>query len=213
MRLTTHAPRHPDNNDIIHLPRFMPPYQATLLFKVLDEHVTWTTEAERISTGVIQPLNRKMAYMATQVRPYEYAGNRIPGQPRMPKLLDLNDHLCRSLGAELGISDGYFNSVLLNHYADGKDTIDWHADKEPQLGEDPMILMVNLGATRIFKMKQIKADEGQERRKVDVKLENGDVLVMLVGCQKRWLHAIKGEPLVTEPRISLTFRRVIETLS
>ena len=39
-----------------------------------------------------------------------------------------------------------FNAVLLNLYRDGRDGMGWHADDEPELGRNPVIASVSLGA-------------------------------------------------------------------
>ena len=39
-----------------------------------------------------------------------------------------------------------FNSVLINFYRDGKDRVAWHSDDEKELGENPIIGSVSLGA-------------------------------------------------------------------
>lgn len=68
----------------------------------------------------------------------------------------------------------HFNSVLLNLYRDGRDGVAWHADDEPELGPEPTIGSVSLGATRRFHLRP--RDRSSETVSVD--LEHGDVLVM-----------------------------------
>ena len=46
-----------------------------------------------------------------------------------------------------------FNCVLVNLYRDGKDSNGWHADNEPELGKNPAIASLSLGATRRFDLK------------------------------------------------------------
>ena len=41
-----------------------------------------------------------------------------------------------------------FNSVLINYYRDGKDRVAWHSDDEKELGQNPVIGSVSLGAER-----------------------------------------------------------------
>ena len=52
-----------------------------------------------------------------------------------------------------------FNSVLLNLYRDGRDSVSWHADNEPGLGRDPVIASLSLGAVRRFQLKHRRLDE------------------------------------------------------
>jgi alkylated DNA repair dioxygenase AlkB len=97
-----------------------------------------------------------------------------------------------------------FNSVLLNLYRDGRDGMGWHSDDEPELGPDPVIASVSLGATRRFRMRHRK----QRGETMGIDLEHGSVLLMRGPTQHRWLHAV---PKTTRPvgeRINLTFRLV-----
>jgi alkylated DNA repair dioxygenase AlkB len=43
--------------------------------------------------------------------------------------------------------------VLANLYRDGNDTMGWHSDDEPELGAQPIIASLSLGATRKFVLK------------------------------------------------------------
>lgn len=93
--------------------------------------------------------------------------------------------------------------MLLNLYENGKDEIRWHSDKEDQLGDEPVIACVNLGATRKFHF--LEKETGNKKF---YNVANGDLLIMGDQCQKKFLHAILKEKDVTEPRISLTYRKV-----
>ena len=46
-----------------------------------------------------------------------------------------------------------FNSVLLNLYRDGRDSVSWQADDEPGLGRNPVIASISLGAIRRFQVR------------------------------------------------------------
>jgi len=94
--------------------------------------------------------------------------------------------------------------VLLNLYEDGKDEIGWHFDKEKQLGPEPLIVCLNLGAGRKFSFKN-KVDKTLIK---EYWVQAGDLLVMGRECQKNWFHAILKDLSITQPRISLTFRWV-----
>ncbi len=49
-----------------------------------------------------------------------------------------------------------FNSVLLNRYRSGMDSMGWHADHEPELGAQPVIASVSLGVARTFDLRHNK---------------------------------------------------------
>ena len=46
-----------------------------------------------------------------------------------------------------------FNSVLINLYRNGKDSVAWHSDDEIMLGITPTIASVSLGEVRKFEMR------------------------------------------------------------
>jgi alkylated DNA repair dioxygenase AlkB len=95
-----------------------------------------------------------------------------------------------------------FNSVLLNLYRNGADSVAWHADDEPELGINPVIASVSFGETRIF---QFKHQENQAL-KSQIALENGSLLLMQGTTQHKWLHQIPKTTKILKPRINLTFR-------
>ena len=69
-----------------------------------------------------------------------------------------------------------FNSVLINYYRDGKDRVAWHSDDEKELGQNPIIGSVSLGAERKFKLrhKQYKTNG----LKHEILLRHGSFLLM-----------------------------------
>jgi alkylated DNA repair dioxygenase AlkB len=94
-----------------------------------------------------------------------------------------------------------FNSVLLNLYRDGEDSMGWHRDNEPEM-DTSVIASVSFGAARKFKLKERKSGE-----KLDVLLESGSLLVMR-DLQENWLHSIPKSKKCKDPRINLTFRKI-----
>ena len=94
-----------------------------------------------------------------------------------------------------------FNSVWVNYYRGGRDSVAWHSDR---IGVDPanaVVAIVSLGGPRRFLLKP--AGGGRSR---SFTLASGDLLVMGGSCQQDWEHSI---PKVASapPRMSVTFRR------
>ena len=104
-----------------------------------------------------------------------------------------------------GLLNETFNSVLVNLYRDGHDSMGWHADDEPELGAAPVIASVSLGASRELRLRQ--ADD--HARTVTVRLDNGSLLVMRGNSQRDWQHSLPKRKKVLEPRINLTFRAIV----
>jgi alkylated DNA repair dioxygenase AlkB len=98
-----------------------------------------------------------------------------------------------------------FNSVLLNLYRDGRDSVGWHADNEPGLGSEPVIASLSLGAVRRFQLKH-RTDRAA---RVALDLPNGSCLVMRGKTQQYWRHQLPKTRAPVGPRINLTFRRMV----
>ncbi len=95
-----------------------------------------------------------------------------------------------------------FNSVGLNLYRDGRDSVAPHNDHLDEIRKGFPIALLSLGAARRM---TIRAKE-PPRRAVHVDLEPGSLLVMDYATQLHYTHAV---PKTTEPvgeRISLAFR-------
>jgi len=97
-----------------------------------------------------------------------------------------------------------FNSVLLNYYRDGNDSVAWHSDKENVLGKRPVIASVTFGQVRSFDIRR-KTDH---KEIYSVRLEHGSFLLMKAGLQEAFEHRIAKSSRPMKPRINLTFRTV-----
>ncbi|HTD98943.1 MAG TPA: alpha-ketoglutarate-dependent dioxygenase AlkB [Mucilaginibacter sp.] len=98
-----------------------------------------------------------------------------------------------------------FNSVLLNYYRDGNDSVAWHSDRESVLGKNPVIASVSFGQVRSFDIRN-KQDHSE---KYSVRLEHGSFLLMKAGLQEHWEHRIAKSTKPMKARVNLTFRVVI----
>jgi alkylated DNA repair dioxygenase AlkB len=97
--------------------------------------------------------------------------------------------------------------VLVNRYRDGRDSMGWHADAEPELGEDPPLATLSLGTVRRFLLKPRRASAGAERRVFE--LGPGSLLLMTGATQRHYVHCLPRAAGVADERLSLTFRRVL----
>lgn len=123
---------------------------------------------------------------------YRYSGRTFQPSPFTKKLNEINNLLKDRLGLN-------FNSVLVNYYRDGKDSISWHSDDEPQI-DGKCIASISLGGARRFCLRNKKTKEKQE-----LELGNGDLFLMM-DLQREWEHAIPKTSKKVEPRMNLTFR-------
>ena len=98
-----------------------------------------------------------------------------------------------------------FNTVLLNYYRDGNDSVAWHSDKESIMGSQPIIASVSFGQIRSFDIR----GKTNHREKYSVRLEHGSLLLMKSGLQEHWEHRIAKSVKPMKARVNLTFRFVI----
>jgi len=94
--------------------------------------------------------------------------------------------------------------VLLNLYRGGRDSMGWHSDDEPELGAEPVIASLSLGATRDFSLRQKKPGA----QKIKMALPSGSLLVMSGRLQHCWQHQLPKTQLPVGERINLTFRLI-----
>jgi alkylated DNA repair dioxygenase AlkB len=97
-----------------------------------------------------------------------------------------------------------FNSVLLNYYRDGNDSVAWHSDNETALGTHPVIGSVSFGQVRSFDIR----NKGDHRLKYSIRLESGSLMIMKGDLQVNWDHRIAKSGRPMRERINLTFRTV-----
>ena len=100
--------------------------------------------------------------------------------------------------------DASFTTVLLNLYRDGKDSNGWHADNEPELGKNPVIASVSLGAPRFFHLRH----NHDPKQRYKLFLEHGSLLLMGGVTQHFWKHQVAKTTKKVGPRINLTFRKI-----
>jgi alkylated DNA repair dioxygenase AlkB len=95
-----------------------------------------------------------------------------------------------------------FNSVGLNLYRDGRDSVAPHNDHLNELREGYPIALLSLGATRRM---TVRAKE-KPPRVIHADLEPGSLFVMDYATQIHYTHAIPKTSEAVGERISLAFR-------
>ncbi|AOE50422.1 alpha-ketoglutarate-dependent dioxygenase AlkB family protein [Kangiella sediminilitoris] len=176
---------------------YLGPQQAIDFYNKLYKQVDWQKETLWIF-GEERLVPRLVAWYGDPEAEYRYSGKLHKPLPWIRPLQDIKEQLEQTLGC-------CFNSVLCNLYRDGSDSMGWHADDERELGSNPVIASVSLGAKRAFHLKHKKNPKLRHK----MSLTSGSLLVMQGATQKFWLHQVPKEPKITEARINLTFRKVI----
>jgi alkylated DNA repair dioxygenase AlkB len=131
--------------------------------------------------------------------PYRYSGQTLEPRASPPALEAVTQRVSKRVGVD-------FNHVLVNRYRDGRDSMGWHADDEPELGDQPPIATFSLGAPRTFRLKPRR---GAAAERLEYELRSGSLLIMSGATQHHYVHSIPKQHGCTEERISLTFRRVL----
>jgi alkylated DNA repair dioxygenase AlkB len=181
-----------DGGTVLYDETFFDREQADEAFDRLRQNVSWGQEV-----GRGRPFPRLTAWYADAGLVYSYSGVTHRGAGWSAEVRQIKDRVQAESGAE-------FNSLLLNLYRGGRDSIGFHSDAEPELGTNPVVASVSLGAERRFILKHKQTGE-----KLKFQLGHGSLLVMGGTCQHHWLH---GVPKTDEPvgeRINLTFRKII----
>ena len=174
---------------------------ANALYENLLNELPWQSDIVTLF-GKTHVTTRQIVWMGDHDVSYHYSGQTRRAIPWTKQMLHVKRHIEQQLSSS-GINVD-FNSCLLNYYPSGEDGMGYHADDERELGEQPVIASLSLGATRKFVFKHKKTQD-----KVELYLESGQLIVMHGDTQDFWKHTITKTKTVASGRISLTFRKVL----
>lgn len=127
---------------------------------------------------------------------YTYSGLRLDPLPFTPLQRCVKEAVEAATGC-------HFNSLLLNYYRDGRDSMGMHSDDEAELGPNPVIASVSFGQARTFVMRHRRT-----RQTLKLVLNSGSLLLMAGKTQHNWLHGVNKSARMMGPRINLTFRQI-----
>ncbi|MEM7372190.1 MAG: alpha-ketoglutarate-dependent dioxygenase AlkB [Bacteroidota bacterium] len=169
-------------------------------FTALKSDIDWRQE-EILIFGKKIPQPRLVAWYGDSGISYTYSGLRLLATPWTPSLLQIKQKIESATGCR-------FNSVLLNLYRHGQDSMSWHSDDEPELGRNPVIASVSFGGIRRF---HLRHKHKQDQARVRLDLAHGSLLIMKGETQHNWQHQISKTARNIAPRINLTFRWIEES--
>lgn len=186
-----------DGGLLLYWPAWLDRQAADRAFEMLRDEIAWERRTIRLmGKEILQP--RLVAWHGDAA--YRYSGLTLTPQPWTPMLSALRDRAAAA-------ADAVFNTVLLNLYRDGLDSMGMHQDDEAELGTDPIIGSVSLGATRRFVLRHAK----KKRIGIDLALSHGSLLVMAGRTQHVYRHGVPKTTVPVGPRINLTFRCISAT--
>lgn len=170
--------------------------EANQYFDLLMQSVLWKND-EVVIFGKHIVTRRKAAWYGDSDYLYTYSNTTKQALAWTKELSDLKQIVEEYVETK-------FNSCLLNLYHNGNEAMGWHSDDEKSLGKNNTIASLSLGAEREFLLKH-----KQTKRIASVVLEHGSLLIMKDATQANWLHSLPKSKNVTQPRINLTFRKIV----
>lgn len=181
------------NGEYIFIPNYFNKAESDIFLNKLKNNIDWKQESMNMY-GKQLNFPRLTAWYGDNDKLYSFSGIKLSPQPWNDELLKIKNKIePKSLVN--------FNSVLLNRYRNGNDSISWHTDAEKELGKNPTIASVNFGATRKFQLKHIHTKE-----KLEIELTHGSLLIMQGELQHFWQHQVPKTAQKVNERINLTFR-------
>ena len=183
----------PDAN-ISYVPHFLDSDFANSFFDILLDELEWRQHYLKIF-GRMLPQPRLTALYGINDQSYTYSNLTLKPLKFTPKLLEIHQKLKE-------LTNINFTHCLANLYRDGNDSMGWHADDEKELGENPVIASVSLGAVRRFQLKH----RYDPNLKYQLDLEHGSLLLMQGTTQHFWNHQLPKTKKLVSSSINLTFR-------
>ncbi len=179
---------------IEYLPEFFTPTESEYFINKFIKETHWKQPIVKMyDKELITP--RLIAWFG-DVSEGSYLVKKIPdAMPWTSELLMIRDKVEQFANMQ-------FNSVLLNYYRDGNDSVAWHSDKDSAFGKKTVVASVSFGQVRSFDIR----NKHDYKERYSIKLEDGSFLLMKAGLQEFWEHRIAKSTKVMKSRVNLTFR-------
>jgi alkylated DNA repair dioxygenase AlkB len=169
---------------IVYTSGFLSAEVALAWLAELRERVPWKAQRRRMYDRDVD-VPRLVAHFRL-----EPDGDGAPGAIRLA---------AREVVAATGVP---FNSVGLNFYRDGRDSVAPHSDQLDEIVRGSPIALLSLGATRRMTIRATAAPA----RALHVDLAGGSLLVMSYETQRHYTHGVAKTREHVGPRLSLAFR-------
>jgi alkylated DNA repair dioxygenase AlkB len=169
---------------ISYMPHFIDAETAAVWFVELRESVNWHSERRMMYDREVD-VPRLMGHFRLDPPPASTPDAILDAARRVTEHLDVA-----------------FNSVGLNRYRDGRDSVAPHNDHLDEIRKGFPIALLSLGATRRM---TIRAKE-PPRRVMHIDLDPGSLFVMNYATQIHYTHGIPKTNAQVGERISLAFR-------
>lgn len=178
-----------DGGILLYDEMFLPSDLADVYFSELRDHCVW--EQKPGIFGHMQP--RLIASYGDIGISYRYSGVTNLALPWTSTLFEIK--------RKIEAVQGQYNYCLLNRYRTGMDSMGWHTDDEPEMGN--VIGSLSLGANRKFRIRH-----NSTRETKTFPAGNGTLMIMAGTMQQFWQHEVPKTKMNIGERINLTFRQI-----
>ena len=158
--------------EIEYIKDFFNKNESDILFNLLKKDIEWKQDFIQMY-GKSYPLPRLTAWYGDKNKRYTYSGITMKPLSWTRELLKVRRKL------EV-FSQQEYNSVLLNYYRSGNDSVSWHSDDEEELGKLPIIGSLSFGGVRRFRFR----NKRNKNLTQTYELQNGSLLLMKGSTQK-----------------------------
>jgi alkylated DNA repair dioxygenase AlkB len=185
MGLFGRAPRvfvDDDTGGIVYYPELFDAQESSRLFALLESTLPWAQESMWMYDRSVE-VPRLLARFA-------------PEESKPAELVAVQERVEQHLNVR-------FNSLSVQYYRDGNDSVAWHNDHREELAPLPVIALVSLGAAR----EMLVRSKSRPRRSFSCDLHPGSLFVMSGRAQEFWEHHIPKVKRAVGARISIALRQ------
>jgi alkylated DNA repair dioxygenase AlkB len=178
---------------VTYQPGFLPAEQAETYFGALRDGVDWHSQRRVMYEREVDVPRLTAHFRLDELADSDEADGIAAGAAAA--LCDATDRIATALST-------CFNSVGLNFYRDGNDSVAPHNDRLQELVAGQPIALLSLGGTRRMLIRSKRAGEPA----IPIDLEAGSLLVMSYTSQVHYTHGVAKTRLPVGPRISVALR-------
>ena len=177
----------------LYVPAFLASKAADALFAQTLARADWRRERFKLF-GRMVTAPRLTAWYGDPDASYRYSGVVRAAAPWPEDLCGLASIVGEAVGWQ-------FNFVLVNRFRNGADMLGWHADDEADLGVEPVIASVSVGAERVFRLRPRAGGPSVGRP-----LGHGSLVLMWGRSQRDFKHCVPRTAKPIGERLNFTFR-------
>lgn len=202
-----------DNIRINYKPDLLNNIECELYFDILEKELVYNTKEESavIIHGEKKYIPRKQVAYGEKGTFYKFSGNKVFAHD-----WNENNDICNiiiKIKEKVEMFTGEkFNFVLINRYQNGNQYIGFHSDDERDLVPKSSIVGVSIGAKREIQFNKKHYLCHDVKPKQSLYLDNGSIFIVHYPTNQYWKHSIPKSSFVTSPRISFTFRNMINEI-